>query len=210
MVATSTYTSMSVRRSILKADIVMPTLNAVSEDIFNRIARPVKGINAKMLINGLIKFRNEYNGKLFLELFIIPGLNDREAELVKIRETCLKIRPDKIQLNTIDRPGVEKWIEPASIKKMLDIKAILEPFSVEIVNKGNQDQETPHVIKDITDAVVSTIARRPSTLQDLSKALGAASEDLTNITDSLLKRGKIEQMLSGRGIFYKLKRNREK
>ncbi len=197
----------SVRRSILGADTVIPSLHAASEEAFNKIARPVNGITTEKVINGLIEFRKEYSGKIYLELFIIPGINDNDSELEKIREACLKIRPDKIQLNSLDRPGTEEWINPATMEKLLDIKIRLHPIVVEIVGEL---EYTNHGIgsetRSIADAIISTISRRPSTLQDLSVTLGVRIAELKKITGYLLHDEKIEEVNSERGIFYRLKR----
>ena len=99
----------SVRKSILNADIVIPSLDAVSEEMFNKINRPVIGTNPERFVQGLIDFSQQFEGKIILEIFIISELNDDELELKKIRDACLKISPDLIQLNHLDRPGAEDW-----------------------------------------------------------------------------------------------------
>ncbi|MDY6969683.1 MAG: radical SAM protein [Spirochaetota bacterium] len=196
----------SVRKSILNADIVIPSLDAVSEEMFNKINRPVFGTNPERLVQGLIDFSQQFEGKIILEIFIISELNDDELELKKIRDACLKISPDLIQLNHLDRPGAEDWVESPSEQELKYIKSYLKPLNVEIVGEPSSDISAIIEIKNSEDAVLSTLMRRPSTIQDLSVTLDIRVSELTKIIGNLLASDKIEKERSGRGSFYKLKR----
>jgi wyosine [tRNA(Phe)-imidazoG37] synthetase (radical SAM superfamily) len=195
-----------VRESILDADIVVPSLDAVSNDAFQKIARPAAGITAKKLIEGLITFSKEFKNKIILEVFIIPGINDNENELRLIKDACKIINPDLIQLNTLDRPGSEKWIKPASIEKLTEIKSYFEPFKIQIIQKHKTVKECPaNKNTNTADAIISLLARRPSTIEDLSLSLGLSNNEVFKIINSLLETGEItkEESIS-RGNFYKL------
>lgn len=196
----------SVRRSIQNADMVLPSLDAVTEEVFNKIARPVKGITAQKIIDGLIKFRREFRGKIILEIFIVPKVNNTETELKGIRQACLKINPDKIHLNTIDRPGTEEWIEPATIEELFDIKSLLAPLEVEIIGKPVYKELINLEFKNIKNAVISTIERRPSTIQDLSVILGVKISELTKVITQLSADNVIEKINLSRGGFYRIKK----
>ncbi len=197
-----------IRRSILRADMIMPSLHAISGEIFNRITRPADGITAETHICGLIKLREEYGNDLILELFIIPNINDSNTELDRIKEACLKIMPDKVQLNSLDRPSTEEWVEPPTRKKMLDIKAHLHPIVVEIIGEQEHNLHCgDNRAKDIIDAILSTILRRPSTLQDLSLTLGVKIVELKKIIKYLHDDNKIEEIHSEKGTFYRIKRD---
>jgi wyosine [tRNA(Phe)-imidazoG37] synthetase (radical SAM superfamily) len=65
-----------VRKSLLQADVVLPSLDAATEPVFKKINRPVKDLNISECIQGLIEFRKEFSNKIWLEIFILPGYND--------------------------------------------------------------------------------------------------------------------------------------
>ena len=92
-----------VREELLEADLVIPSLDAVSENLFKKIDLPHKSLNIKDIINGLIEFRKIYKGKIWLEVMILKGYNDNEEEILKISEVVKRILPDKIQINSLDR-----------------------------------------------------------------------------------------------------------
>lgn len=95
-----------VRNEIMKADLVLPSLDAATNTVFRKINRLPKTKNIKNCIEGFISFRNEYSGKINLEVFILPGYNNHQNELDELKKIIMKINPDLVQLNTLDRPGI--------------------------------------------------------------------------------------------------------
>ncbi|HSQ94347.1 MAG TPA: radical SAM protein, partial [Methanoregula sp.] len=86
-------TDPDVRKDLLKADVVLPTLSTVNETTFRRIHRTVPEIDVAGIIDGLERFRREYAGEIRLEVFIIPGLNTTDSELAGLRDAVHLIRP---------------------------------------------------------------------------------------------------------------------
>ena len=61
------FSDEKVRRSIIDADIVLPSLDAATEQVFKKINRPHKKITIEQCICGLIQFRKEFKSKIHLE-----------------------------------------------------------------------------------------------------------------------------------------------
>lgn len=118
---------------IKNIDLIIPSLDAVSEKVFNKINRPAKNIKVNDIINGIISLKKEYRGKLWLEIFIVPGINDTERELIRFNKVLDNINPEKVQLNSLDRPGTEKWIKHAAKSKLNYIASTLNA-EVEIID----------------------------------------------------------------------------
>jgi len=114
-----------VRKQLKGSDIVIPSLDAVSEEVFNKINRPHAGLVCSDVISGIIKFSREFHGEIWLEIMIVPGLNDTEKELGLLKEVIQEIRPERVQLNTLDRPGTEPWVKAARRTDMERIAAAL-------------------------------------------------------------------------------------
>ena len=107
-----------VRRDLLPADVVLPTLSTVVKQTFLKIHCPDPGISLESILTGLVQFRKEYSGEIWLEVFIIPGINTSDEELAGLRKILKDINPDRVQLNTLDRPGTEEWVLPATQKEL--------------------------------------------------------------------------------------------
>ena len=121
----------SVRKDILDVDLIVPSLDAVSEEIFNKINQPDPKLKINKIIKGLIKLKKQYNGKIWLEIFIIPGLNDSSKELNKFTDFVKKLKPDKIQINSLDRSGTQNWVKKLSAKQKKEIKSYFSNLNIE-------------------------------------------------------------------------------
>ncbi len=109
----SLLTEPAVREELLLADRVIPTLTTTSQATFERIHRPHPALEVGAIIAGMERFRMEYSGALWLEVFVIPGLNTSATELAGLRDAIERIDPDRVQLNTLDRPPAEGWVRAA-------------------------------------------------------------------------------------------------
>lgn len=83
-----------LRQEVLPCDIVLPSLDAATQPIFQQINRPLEGLQIADLIESLIRFRSEYSGKIWLEVFLIPDVNDNPAELSALRTAIESINPN--------------------------------------------------------------------------------------------------------------------
>ena len=111
MTNASTLTSPSVRKALMEADLVIPSLDAVTQDVFEKIDRPCKGLAVKNIIRGLKSFRAKFKGQIWLEMMLVRGLNDSPAYMKRMKRTAREIRPDKIQLNTPVRTPALSWVK---------------------------------------------------------------------------------------------------
>lgn len=111
-----------VVKELEKADLIMPTLNSVDNLIFKKINRPSAQIDVSQVMRGLENLSKKYKGKIYIESFIIEGLNDSNEHTEKMVAFLKNINFTKLQLNTLDRPGTENWVQPASYETMQRIK----------------------------------------------------------------------------------------
>jgi len=114
-----------VRLGILEADLIVPSLDAVSPEVFKQIDRPLQSIRIDEIIKGLVGLREEFRGKIWLEVMIVKGINDDLGEIRKLKEIADAINPDKIQINSPVRTTAQEGILAADKKKLEKIKEIL-------------------------------------------------------------------------------------
>ena len=110
-------------------DLIVPTLNTLTQDIFEKIVRPDYRTSVEEIRKGFINLNNsKYKGKIWIEIFILENVNDSDKNFVDIANFLKSenIRYDKIQLNTIDRVGAERDLKAISFKKISRAKKILE------------------------------------------------------------------------------------
>ena len=199
----SLFFNEQVRRELLHADIILPSLDSALERSFRKIDRPVNEIILKEIISGLEQFRQEYHGQIWLEVFILPGYNDDEENLYALKLAFERIRPDRIQLNTLDRPGTKKGLSPA---KMVELQAIADYWgldNVEIIASPPKRKELLSYRSDMESAILETIARRPCTADDIAQILGTHVNEVNKYLGVLEEEGKIRRETGERGVFYK-------
>lgn len=114
----------AVRKGLLKADLIVPSLDAVEAEIFKRIDRPHPGIKLNEIIDGLVALRKEFRGQIWLEVMLIAGVNEGLEHIRKLKKVIQRINPDKIQLNSPARKPAEKnvfSVEKAKLEKIREI-----------------------------------------------------------------------------------------
>jgi len=192
-----------VRNELLAADLVIPSLDAVSEDVFVRINRPHPQLTVSRMIAGLKRFREVFPGKLWLEIMLVRGVNDSPEEIGKMKSVIASIAFDKVQLNTPVRPSPDRTLTPLTEQELTDLKGFLgEPC--EVIAEFTGKQYVPE--KAMQERMITMISRHPLNLADLSSSLGVPQAELTKLICCLEDQGRIESRQHGDECYYHLKR----
>ncbi len=199
------FSDPEVRAAVSRADLILPSLDAVTDEVFHKINRPATKLSVKQHIRGLIDFSNDYKGKIWLEVFILPGYNDTRSELLAMKEVIKRIAPEIVQLNTLDRPGTEKGLRGATKQELQHVADLWGLENVSIIAASANRKDTKAYRKDHENAILETISRRPCTVDDLISILGIPSPEISKYLSALEAGGRIESERLERGVFYKRK-----
>lgn len=191
-----------VRGELMQADLVLPSLDAATDLALRRVNRPPRTFRAADHLDGLVQFRKEFKGAIWLEILILPGYNDGEQNLEALKEAVLKIRPDRVQLNTLDRPGTLEGLLPAPMSQLKEFASSLEGPEIEIIAPPQEHSRVKSYRADVESAILETIVRRPCTLSDMVKILGLHINEINKYLSKLEDEGKVETIEQERGIFY--------
>lgn len=195
----------ALRTELLQADVILPSLDAASQLVFEKIDRPNSYLKIESYIQGLIDLRKEYTGKIWLEIFVLNNYNDSIKELDLLKDAVLKINPDLVQLNTLDRPGTVEGLLPLSriqLQKIIDYWALP---NVEIIASVKGRTTVESYSENIEETILDTISRRPCTLDDLHNILGIHVNEINKYLGTMEAEGKIITKNLERGVFYQLK-----
>jgi wyosine [tRNA(Phe)-imidazoG37] synthetase (radical SAM superfamily) len=170
-----------VRRDLLAADLVVPSLDAADQRTFAGIDRCHRDLKVADIIEGLKQFRRQYRGQVWLEIMLVKGVNDSVEHVVALRRLAHEIRPDRVQLNTVVRPPAEKSARPMSHDDLVQIQCLFGPNTDIATDKpqtpnpksqtrggtavGNRQSE-------VARRILATVHGRPVTSADLVRALG--------------------------------------
>ena len=189
-----------VRREASLADLVLPSLDAASEDIFQEINRPHADLSLAHLLSGLKAFRKSYKGKIWLEVMLIKDINDDPQQLNLFKQIIPGLRADMVQLNTVTRPPAESTATPVEGRKLAAVARRIGP-ACEVIAAFDREARTPG--RGAWQAsVIETLKRRPLSLEDIVRTTGVSRDTAKAGLRELAREGRIKVVRVGRKWFY--------
>jgi len=196
-----------VQDALMLSDLVLPSLDAGDKQLFIRINRPHPSIKFKDMIEGFINFRRIFNGKFWIEVMLIRGINDSKEELLKIKEKIDLINPDRVDINVPIRPPVEKWVKIPD-KNTLSIlnKIFIDYSNINFPEEGKFSIYS----SNLEEELLSILERHPMRQDQIIETFTSAKFNKNKIIAQLkyLKsQKKIKDILYKNQIFWKLESN---
>lgn len=158
-----------VVKEISKADLIIPTLNSVDNLIFKKINRPSVEVDVAQVMGGLRNLSEKYTGDIFVETFIIEGLNDSDEHTEKMAKFLKNLKFTKLQLNSLDRPGTEEWVKPASQETLKRIKEKYNSCGIKNVEIVNEMKELDKKIDMDSELIKNMKEKRIYTEKEIEK-----------------------------------------
>jgi len=194
-----------VRKDLCKADLVVPSLDAIIEGTFLNVNRPHESLHLSMIIEGLREFSQEFQGKIWLEIMLVKNVNDDINELKYIADLVQDIKLNKIHLNTVVRPPAEEFALSVTREEMINIANLFDE-RVEII--ADFDKIVAHKVHAngelIEDRIVSLLKRRPCTVDDISASLGIHINEAIKYVNHLIENGLIRQLRNDNKWYYEI------
>lgn len=198
----SLFWDSEVRRGLMRADLVVPSLDAPDERLFRYVNRPHKEISFNRMVEGLGEFRTSYSGQYWLEVFLLSGVTDLPAEIEKMAGIVRRIEPDRVQLNTVTRPPAEDFAAPVSKEQMKRFTGMFGD-GVEVIADYRGTHQKDEFIGRRED-IVTLLRRRPCTIQDISEGLGLHRNEVVKYIQELSEQGVIDSELRVSRLYYKM------
>jgi wyosine [tRNA(Phe)-imidazoG37] synthetase (radical SAM superfamily) len=181
----------AVRARLSKATRIVPSLDSATPCGFEAICRPHPDVDVAAVIEGIVALRREFSGELHLEIFVVPGINDTPLELAALQEAARRIRPDRIELNRLDRPGTQR-LPVATDAQLREIAAHFFPLPM----TWTACRSTP--APESADPLLLILARLPeANVPALSQASGMREGDVAKRLRRLIEAGLVEEIPLG-------------
>ncbi len=193
---------LDVRKDLIQADIVCPSLDAGNDYTFQKVNQPISTIDFETFLNGLIQFRREYHGQIWLEVLLVRGITDTQEEVVRIAQCAAQINPDRIHLNTVTRPPADTSVTGLTFSE-LEVFASLFTPTAEVIAEYPTVSEVITSVKDIQqEDILDVVQRHPCSLPELSAALNVSEETIKPVLKDLIYQEKVEVFnIRGRELF---------
>jgi len=190
-----------IRNELAEADVVVPSLDAGDGPMFAAVNRPHKSIAFEQMLDGLITFSHEYRGACWLEIVLLGGYNAVAAEVNKLVACAKRIRPDRLQLNTVTRPPAEEYAVAVKRDRLHEIANKFEPPAEVIADFENKTHCETYLAnrQDILDLV----RRRPCTAGDIAAGLAMHRNEVAKCLEEYMAQGVLEQCRLRGGVYYR-------
>lgn len=194
-----------VRESLLAADLVLPSLDAGDEELFRYVNRPHPGIAFDRMVDGLVEFTRHFTGSVWLEVFLLGGVTGMTAEVKKIAVLAKKIRPARVQLNTVSRPPAEEFALAVPADQMKRFRKLF-PEKTEVVFETGPQSPPASLTGKVTEAdILALLSRRPCAIQGISTGLGMNASEASKRLHRLSQKGAVTLVKRDGTVFYKTK-----
>ncbi len=181
----STIYKEEIQKTLKKFDIVKISLDAVSQQIFKKIDRPHSGISLEKILEGLKSFREDFKGKLIIEILVVKYVNDKEEYIKEIGEVLKDIKPDRVDIGTVDRPPAYR-VFPVSNEKLYYLASLLKGFNVNVVERRYEKTFEYDISRE---DIIKTLSKRPLTKEDVENTF---SLETKKRLQQLLEEGKVK------------------
>ncbi|MBN2378267.1 radical SAM protein [candidate division WOR-3 bacterium] len=189
-----------VREDLKAADIVVPSLDAGTDEYWQKVNRPHPDLEFDRMIEGLIAFSREFSGEIWVEILLVKGVNDTQENTDAVLSILSRMRYTKIQLNTVVRPPSEKSAVALSQEEM-EIIAERFPPNTEIVSTFQKRGKHVSAHGDC-ERILAALARRPMTINDIEQSLGIPAERAEEVLKKLTAEDKARKTIHGQDVFF--------
>ncbi|MDY7030545.1 MAG: radical SAM protein [Thermodesulfobacteriota bacterium] len=189
-----------VRRALYSADLVIPSLDAVSEGVFAKINRPHDSLRMNRIIEGVHSFVSEFRGKVWIEIMFVKGLNDHWDEVQKIKTVISEIHPQEIHINSVVRPPAEDFATALSMTELQRIQTIIG-VKCKLIGelRGNKMKNNK---KEVRSTIVNLTKRRAVTIADITDTLGVHVNEIIKCLRDLQKEKVIYRIIHNGQDYY--------
>jgi len=189
-----------VRDALLDADLVVPSLDAPDEHLFQRVNRPHRDLSFEQVLEGMVRFRERFKGRLWLEVFLLAGVTGMASEVKRIARLAGSIQPDCVQLLTVTRPPQEAFAEAVSREHLKRFAGLFEGISAVVPETSPAAGDAR--FSATRDQVLELLERRPCTVQDICRGLGIPTAEAGKYLEDLLARGYLKTSRCNGERFY--------
>ena len=196
-----------VRDAAACANVVKVSLSAWDQTSYGWVNRPHPQLRFDHLVEGQKAFRAQFKGHLWMEIFLVGGMNSTPANVRKIAALAEEIDPDRIQLNTVIRPPAEDFATALSRERMEALIHLFNPtaeiianFRAKPANRMQTNQET----------IFSMLQRRPCTAYQIADTFGMHLNEVSKYLGNLMRIDQIRTIRKNTTVYYVAKNREDK
>jgi len=187
-----------VRKDACRASLVKASLSAWDQASYERLHKPFPGIAFNTMLESYVEFRDEFSGKLWIEVFLLEGVNSDDSQVARIAELVERVNPERVHLNTAVRPPADPSSVAVSPLRLLELSALFSP-PAEVV-AGFKGREAKDVDPSRTE-IIAMLKRRPCTAEQIAAAFEVTQPRVDSMVRQLLSEKCIEERVNDGEVY---------
>lgn len=188
-----------VQEAAIQADVVKVSLSAWDQHSFEQINRPHPDIKFEDIIEDVSALRQMYSGELWVEVFIVWGVNSTAADVARIAEKVCLVEADRVQLNTAVRPPAERFVRPVPQKQLEALADMFDPRA-EVIAEFSSERSPQIQANEAT--IMAMIERRPCTARQIGDAFEMHKNEVAKYIGKLMRTGRIREQDKAGDVYY--------
>ena len=198
-----------VQEELMAANLVIPSLDAGEDFLFQFVNRPHEGIPFDWMVEGLAAFTKRFPGEVWLEVLLLAGVTGISSETEKLAAIANGLGVARIQLNTVTRPPAEEFAIALSSEQLLELKGLFHG-QVDVFSDNIQEATEDAALGQASDAdIIALLIRRPCTVEGIASGLALHPNDVLKRVLFLRQRRAVKAVRKGNILFYEVCRNGE-
>jgi len=178
-----------VQDDLLAADLVIPSLGAPDEQLFRRVSHPHPDLAFDPVLEGMARFRERHEGRIWLEVFLLAGITGMAGEVKRLAGLARSLKPDRVQLLTVTRPPQEEFAAPVSPERLERLAGLFEGVPVGFPDAAPRAGAAR--FEAARERILELLQRRPCTIADVSLGLGIPRAEAGRYVEDLFGRGRL-------------------
>jgi wyosine [tRNA(Phe)-imidazoG37] synthetase (radical SAM superfamily) len=188
-----------VQEAASRAQIVKISLSAWDQASFGWVNRPHPELSFDQVLEGQKAFRARFKGQIWLEVFLVGGMNSLPSDVAKIAALAKEIRPDRIHLNTAIRPPSEDFAVPVSRERLESLTSLFYPKAEVIAEFEAKKKVEVHAAQE---EIHSMLQRRPCTAQEIADTFSMHPNEVSKYLGKLLRDKRIRAQVRNTLLYY--------
>jgi len=188
-----------VREAARNANVVKVSLSAWDQVSYRWVNRPHPELDFKELFEAQRSFRERFKGELWMEVFLVAGMNSTPADVDRIAVLAEEIKPDRIQLNTTVRPAAEAFAEALPLERLTSLCRLFRP-TAEVIPEFRTDKDIS--LQASKEEVLAMLRRRPCTAYQIAEGFGMHLNEVSKYLGNLVRTGQIHAKRENAAVYY--------
>ncbi len=190
-----------VRDDLCKADWVSVKIDSVDEKIWQKINRPHHHLNLQMIMDGQLRFADDFKGCLNTETMLVEGINTSSTSVQQTADFISRLKPAHAYISVPIRPPVDENVVQPTEETVNRVYQIFQDRIKNVECLLDYENISFGTTGDVEKGLLNILAVHPMRIDALIKYLHKSNCDWSMV-EKLMARRQIVRIQYQGNLFY--------